>query len=303
MKLVTYKHADRVAIGVINNDLIIELSRHAPKLPNTMRGLLEAGDDALREVGKVLSAGHQDVRLDEVQLQAPIPNPRKFLGIGGNTHSHLKEVKEAGIPIKHSPHQTWFNKQVTCVNGPFGDIHLPRISDDLDYEGELAIVIGKRCRHVPKAEAYSVIAGYMVCNDVSIRDWQLRSPTAMLGKSFDTHGPTGPWLTTRDEIPDPHQLSLRTWVNGELRMDGRSDEFLHQIDEMIAELSTVFTLEPGDILATGSPAGVGALMDPPQFLKAGDVVRVEVEGLGAIENKVIDEPALYTYEPPGNHAE
>lgn len=303
MKLVTYSHAGHVAIGVINNEFVIELSRHAPHLPSTMRELLEAGDDALRDVANVLAAGHQDIRLQDVQLQAPVPNPRKFLGIGGNTHSHLEEVKAAGIPIKHSPHQTWFNKQVTCVNGPYGDIHLPKISHELDYEGELAIVIGQRCRHVPKEDAYKVIAGYMVCNDVSIRNWQLRSPTATLGKSFDTHGPTGPWLTTQDEIADPHQLTLRTWVNGELRMDGRSDEFLHQVDEMIAELSTVFTLEPGDILATGSPAGVGALMDPPHFLKAGDVVRVEVQDLGAIENKVIDEPANYTYVPLDKHVE
>lgn len=303
MKLVTFSHSDRLAIGVINNDHVIELSRHAPGLPRTMRGLLESGSDALEEVATILAAGHTDLALADVQLQAPIPDPRKFLGIGGNTQSHLDEVKAANIPIKHSPHQTWFNKQVSCVNGPFGDIHLPKISTELDYEGELAIVIGQRCRHVPKEDAYSVIAGYMVCNDVSVRNWQLRSPTATLGKSFDTHGPTGPWITTRDEVPDPHNLFLKTWVNDELRMDGRSDEFLHNVDDMIAELSTVFTLEPGDILATGSPAGVGALMDPPAFLKAGDVVRVEVESLGAIENTVIDEPDGYLSTPPTNYGQ
>ncbi|ANO50517.1 fumarylacetoacetate hydrolase family protein [Woeseia oceani] len=297
MKLVTYSHADRLSIGVINKDYVIDLSRHAPQLPRTMRELLEAGQDALNIVAAILAAGHKDIPLSELTLEAPIPNPRKFLGIGGNTHSHLEEVKAAGVPIKHSPHQTWFNKQVSCINGPFGNLHLPKISAELDYEGELAVVIGQRCRHVPREDAYNVIAGYMVCNDVSVRDWQLRSPTSTLGKSFDTHGPTGPWLTTRDEVPDPHRLSLKTWVNGELRMDGRSDEFLHNIDTMIAELSTVFTLEPGDILATGSPAGVGALMTPPAFLRSGDVVRVEVEGLGAIENKVLDEPDGYVYVP------
>ena len=201
------------------------------------------------------------------------------------------------MPIKHSPNQTWFNKQISCINGPFGDLHFPRISNELDYEGEMAIVIGQRCRHVAKADAYDVIAGYMVCNDVSVRDWQLRSPTATLGKSYDTHGPTGPWITTRDEVPNPHDLALKTWVNGELRMDGRTDDFLHNVDAMIAEISSIFTLEPGDILATGSPAGVGALMNPPAFLRSGDVVRVEVEGLGAIENRVIDEPDGYVYVP------
>tara|TARA_R110002096_G_scaffold20690_5_gene67954 strand:- start:814 stop:1725 length:912 start_codon:yes stop_codon:yes gene_type:complete len=303
MKLVTYSYSDRLAIGVLNNDFVIDLSRHAPQLPRTMRGLLEAGPDALTAVAAVLAAGHEDVAIADVQLQAPIPDPRKFLGIGGNTQSHLEEVRAANIPIKHSPHQTWFNKQVSCVNGPYGDIHLPKISNELDYEGELAIVIGQRCRHVPKEDAYKVIAGYMVCNDVSVRNWQLRAPTATLGKSFDTHGPTGPWITTRDEVPDPHNLSLKTWVNGELRMDGRSAEFLHNVDEMIAELSTVFTLEPGDILATGSPAGVGALMDPPAFLKAGDVVRVEVESLGAIENTVIKEPDGYVSMPLNYYGE
>ncbi len=297
MRLVSFVHAGRLAIGVLNDEYVIDLSRHEPRLPRTMRGLLEAGQEALEQVAALLAAGHKDIPLADVRLEAPVLNPRKFLGIGGNTFSHLAEVKEAGIPIKHSPHQTWFNKQVSCINGPYGDIHLPKISGELDYEGELAVVIGQRCRHVPESKAYNVIAGYMVSNDVSVRDWQLRSPTSTLGKSFDTHGPTGPWITTRDEVPDPHNLFLKTWVNGDLRMDGRSDEFLHRIDAMIAELSSVFTLEPGDILATGSPAGVGALMTPPAFLKAGDVVRVEVEGLGSIENRVIDEPAGFTYEP------
>jgi 2-keto-4-pentenoate hydratase/2-oxohepta-3-ene-1,7-dioic acid hydratase in catechol pathway len=130
-----------------------------------------------------------------------------------------------------------------------------------------------------------------VCNDLSVRDWQLRAPTATLGKSFDTHGPTGPWLVTPDEVGDPESLRLRTWVNGDLRQDGNTSELIFKCNQMIAELSTVFTLEPGDILATGTPAGVGALMEPPCYLKAGDVVRVEIERLGHIENRVILEPA------------
>lgn len=296
MKLVTFTHAKQTRIGIVEDEMVIDLSQSVPELPHTMREFLEAGTAALEKAKSALNSNNK-IALADVRLEAPVPNPRKFLGIGGNTHSHLEEVKNAGIPIKHSPYQTWFNKQVSCINGPYDDIHLPAISGELDYEGEMAIVIGQRCRHVAKEDAYSVIAGYTVCNDVSIRDWQLRAPTSTLGKSFDTHGPTGPWIVTKDEIADPHDLSLKTWVNGEIRMDGRTDEFLHNCDEMIAELSTVFTLEPGDILATGSPAGVGALMDPPAFLRVGDVVRVEVEGIGRIENKVIDEPQGYVYKP------
>jgi 2-keto-4-pentenoate hydratase/2-oxohepta-3-ene-1,7-dioic acid hydratase in catechol pathway len=295
MKLVTYTHAGRTGIGVVRDDLVFDLG--SAGAPATMVEFLEAGSAALEHARRVLAAGRGGIPLGEVQLRAPVPNPRKFLGIGGNTRSHLEEVMAAGVPIKHSPHQTWFNKQVSCISGPYDDIHMPAISEQLDYEGEMAMVIGTRCRNVKREDALAMVAGYMACNDVSVRDWQLRTPTATLGKSFDTHGPTGPWIVTRDEIPDPHDLGLRTWVNGELRMDGRTDEFIHRCEDMIVELSSVFTLEPGDILSTGSPAGVGALMKPPRFLKVGDVVRVEVEGIGFIENRVVETPPGFVFRP------
>ena len=297
MKLVTFTHLQRTRIGVVVDDMVVDLSLSAPELPPTMVDFLEAGAAAMERAKSVSTGTTGKIPLAEVRLEAPVPNPGKFLGIGGNTKSHLEEVKAAGIPLRFSPYQTWFNKQVTCINGPYGDIHMPDVSSELDYEGEMAMVIGKRCRNIPKEDAYGVVAGYTICNDVSVRDWQLRAPTTTLGKSFDTHGPVGPWIVTTDEIPDPHDLALKTWVNGEIRMDGRTDEFLHNCDEMIAELSSVFTLEPGDILTTGSPAGVGALMDPPQFLVVGDVVRVEVEGIGVIENRVIQAPRNYVYKP------
>lgn len=298
MKLVTFTYAGRTSIGTVEGDTVYDLRAGAPELPGSMRQFLEAGAPALERAREVAAAGRGGIPLAEVRLEAPVTDPRKFLGIGGNTRSHLAEVKAAGVPIRHSPHQTWFNKQVTCIVGPFDDIHLPSVSTQLDYEGEMAMVIGARCRNVPKERALEVVAGYTVCNDVSVRDWQLRAPTATLGKSFDTHGPVGPWIVTRDEIPDPHDLELKTWVNGELRMNGRTDEFLHRCEEMIAELSSVFTLEPGDILATGSPAGVGALMDPPRFLEPDDVVRVEVGRIGWIENRVVEAPAGHVYRPP-----
>jgi 2-keto-4-pentenoate hydratase/2-oxohepta-3-ene-1,7-dioic acid hydratase in catechol pathway len=149
-------------------------------------------------------------------------------------------------------------------------------------------------RHATGAAALEMIAGFTVCNDVSVREWQMRSPTATLGKSFDTHGPLGPWMVTRDALPDPHQLWLKTWVNGELRQNGNTDDLVYQFREMIEELTAVFTLEPGDILSTGSPAGVGGAQKPPIFLKVGDIVRVEVEGIGHIENRVVEEPESWS---------
>lgn len=183
----------------------------------------------------------------------------------------------------------WFNKQVSCIIGPYADIHRPRVSDQLDYEIELGVVIGRPARHVTRENARSYIAGYVVANDVSVRDWlQKRSPTFTLGKSFDTHGPIGPWLTTDDEIADPLDLRMTLSVNGEVRQDWRTDDMIHDVYDQIAYLSQVFTLMPGDILATGTPAGIGA---PTQnWLVPGDVVRAEISGLGAIENRVVDEP-------------
>jgi 2-keto-4-pentenoate hydratase/2-oxohepta-3-ene-1,7-dioic acid hydratase in catechol pathway len=160
----------------------------------------------------------------------------------------------------------------------------------LDYEGELVVVIGRRARHVPRERALEYVAGYMVGNDVSVRDWQLRSPTTTIGKSFDTHGPIGPWITTTDEIPDPDKLQLRTLVNGEPRQATSTGEMVFSIPEQIEHLSTAFTLEPGDLLFTGTPEGVGLLMKPPRYLTVGDRVRVEIDGLGAIENEIVAEP-------------
>lgn len=225
------------------------------------------------------------VPLAEVRLLAPIARPPKFLAAGLNFEDHLKET---GMARPSWP--VFFNKQSTCVVGPHDDVHKPRVSDLLDYEGELGVVIGTRCRHVPAAAAFEVVAGYLIVNDVTVRDWQLNSPTMTLGKSFDTHGPTGPWLTTADEIADPHDLRIRTWLNDQLVQDGSTRDMIFDIPTQIATLSTAFTLEPGDIISTGTPAGVGIVRQPPLWMKAGDVIRVEIDGLGALRNTIIDEP-------------
>jgi 2-keto-4-pentenoate hydratase/2-oxohepta-3-ene-1,7-dioic acid hydratase in catechol pathway len=225
--------------------------------------------------------------LEDVRLLAPV-RPRKFLAIGLNYADH---IAESGMQAPEFP--IFFNKQATCVVGPDDDIHMPRVSSLLDYEGELALVIGKRCRHVSIEEAPEVIAGYTITNDVSVRDWQLRTPTMTMGKSFDTHGPLGPWIVTGDEIGDPHTLQIRTFVNEEKRQDGSTSEMVFNCFEQVAHLSEAFTLEPGDVIATGTPAGVGAVRQPfPEgLLKVGDVVRIEIDGIGSLTNTVVEEPA------------
>lgn len=223
--------------------------------------------------------------LAEVVLEAPIDDPQKYLAIGMNYKEHAEEARRAGIPTPAN--QLWFNKQVSCINGPYGDIERPSVSEQLDYEIELGVVIGRECRHVAEEDALDAVAGYLVANDVSVRDWLMkRSPTFTLGKSFDTHGPIGPWLTTADEIEDPHDLRMVLSVNGEVRQNWRTDDMIYDIRAQIAELSTVMTLMPGDILATGTPAGIGA--PTASWLRPGDVVRAEIEGLGRLENRVVD---------------
>jgi 2-keto-4-pentenoate hydratase/2-oxohepta-3-ene-1,7-dioic acid hydratase in catechol pathway len=222
--------------------------------------------------------------LADVELLAPVPRPPKFLAIGLNYAAH---VAESGM--KPPDVQLWFNKQSTCVVGPNAPIEIPRASAMVDYEGELAFVIGQQCRHVKAADAAGVIAGYTIVNDISVRDWQIASQTMTMGKSFDTHGPMGPWIVTPDEVGDPHALNLRTWVNDELRQDAKTDDLIFDCYDMVEHLSTAFTLEVGDVISTGTPAGVGMAMKPPGWLKAGDTVRIEIENIGTLSNPVVDE--------------
>lgn len=283
MKLARFRHADgTVRLGRVEGDELVDISDVAG-VGTSLRAILP-GLGALRE--SILAADGPRLPLNSVVLEAPIDDPQKFLGIGMNYRKHAEEALRAGIPTPTS--QLWFNKQVSCIVGPYAGIEKPAVSDELDYEVELGVVIGQRCRHVQPADARSVIAGYLVVNDVSVRDWLMkRSPTFTLGKSFDTHGPIGPWLTTDDEVADPLDLGLRLWVNGEERQKAVTNDMIYDVYEQIAYLSTVMTLMPGDILATGTPSGIGA--PTGNFLKVGDTVRAEVDGLGAIENHVVAE--------------
>jgi 2-keto-4-pentenoate hydratase/2-oxohepta-3-ene-1,7-dioic acid hydratase in catechol pathway len=286
MKLATFFEGTSARLGLVEGDEIVDIASAGAGLPASVLELLRAGEAGIQAVGRAARVARR-IPLSQVKLGPPIAAPRKFLGLALSFRSHIEEMRAKGIVADR---QMWFNKQVSCINGPYDDIHLPRVSRELDYEGELAFVIGRSARHVPRGQASSIIAGYFICNDVSVRDWQRRSPTGTLGKSFDTHGPIGPWLTTADEIPSPEDLNIKTWVDGELRQDGNTSELVYTFGEMIEELSTVFTLEPGDIITTGSPSGVGYSANPPRFLTAGQVVRVQIDGLGWIENKVVEEP-------------
>jgi 2-keto-4-pentenoate hydratase/2-oxohepta-3-ene-1,7-dioic acid hydratase in catechol pathway len=229
--------------------------------------------------------GSTRLPLAHLQTLAPVPRPSKIFAVGLNYADH---IAEAGLPTPETP--TIFAKYPNTIAGPRDPIQRPRVSNELDYEGELAVVIGRRCRHVPRDRAEEVIGGYFVLNDVTVRDWQKMSPQWTMGKSFDTHAPTGPWLTLPDAV-DPGDLVLRTFVNEELRQESNTRELVLDPQGLIAFISEACTLEPGDIIATGTPGGVGFLMDPPRYLAPGDEVRVEIAGLGDLVNEVVEEPA------------
>jgi 2-keto-4-pentenoate hydratase/2-oxohepta-3-ene-1,7-dioic acid hydratase in catechol pathway len=281
MKLVRFTAQGRTRIGKVEGQQVIDLS--------DVVGVGSSMCQVIRDLPQ-RRAALEDVNgpaypLADVRLEAPIHDPQKFLGIGMNYRKHAEEARLAGIPIPES--QLWFNKQVSCIVGPFDEVEKPQASDKMDYEIELGVVIGKRCRHIAAKDAASVIAGYLIVNDVSARDWLHKSPTFTLGKSFDTFGPIGPWLTTADEIADPLALEMKLYINDELRQHSLSGDMIYNLYQQIEYLSTVMTLEPGDILATGTPSGIGA--PKGLFLKPGDVMRLEIEGLGKIENPVIAE--------------
>ncbi|ARR55078.1 5-carboxymethyl-2-hydroxymuconate isomerase [Rhizorhabdus wittichii DC-6] len=283
MKLVRYDAGAGARIGVVKADGIVDLT--AVRLGwTTMMEIIAAGAEALDAIAGIVARDDASVALDGVRLLAPIERPGKYLAIGMNYAKHRDEADKLGIASPQ--HQLWFNKQTSCLSGPFDAID-PGVSEKLDYEVELAAVIGRAAKRVSEADAPGHVFGYMVANDVSARDWQFHSQTFTMGKSFDTHGPIGPWIVTADEIADPHALGLRCFVNGEKRQDSNTSEMVASLWDQIAYLSTAFTLEPGDLIATGTPHGVGAALEPPIFLKPGDVVRCEIDGIGAIENMVV----------------
>lgn len=277
MRWASFRAGEAVHVGLIEADQVFDLGP----------GRLEDWLSGARGIPDL----HQAVQrpLDDLSLVQPVVRPGKILGIGLNYAAHAAEsVSFAGQA--RSGVQKWFNKQATAANGPYAPVHLPKVSGALDYEAELVVVIGRRARHVPADRAWEVVGGLCCGCDYSVRDWQKASPTMIMGKGFDTHAPFGPALTTPDDISDVGALEIRGYVNGELRQQGHARDMTFSIPEQIAHLSAAFTLEPGDVLFTGTPAGVGQGFDPPKYLKAGDRVRVEIDGLGHIENEIVSEP-------------
>lgn len=284
MKLATFEAGAAPQLGAVTGDRIVPLNAAAPGLPSDMISLIAAWPQAEGEVRRLAEAGVGALPLPAVHLLAPIRRPGKIMAIGLNYADHIAE-SNLGTP----EHQVWFSKASTAANGPYDPIQVPKVSQALDYEAELVAVIGQGGRHIGRDAAASAIFGYCCGNDATERAWQHRTPQWALGKSFDTHAPFGPWITTADQVPDPHALGVRCLVNGEVRQDSNTRHLVFNVWDQIAHLSKAMTLEPGDLIFTGTPGGIGAAMKPMCFLKDGDRVRVEIDGLGALDNPCANE--------------
>ena len=287
MKLISYKKDEEIQIGALRDDGVVPFSQDKD-IPKNMLNFLEDGTKSLNKGKKLFNESDVSIKLNDIRILKPINRPPKIIAIGLNYADHLEEIRASGRDMATPEVPMIFNKQSLSANGPFDDIHKPIVSDKLDYEGELTIVIGKKCRHVKKENAEEVIAGYTIGNDISVRDWQMRVPTFTIGKSFDTHCPFGPSIVTKEDIKNPHDLDLTTEVNSEVRQKSNTKHLIFNCYDIIEHLSTAFTLEPGDLILTGTPSGVGVVDD--LFLKHGDVVKVSISEIGYIENKIINEP-------------
>lgn len=281
MRVGRIRHEGRVSTAIVDGEVAVPV---AEPVLDVLRAGGAGGAPGGAGGGTGGDGAGRALPLDLVTPLAPVARPPKLLAIGLNDADHIAEL---GREAPEFP--VFFNKQSSCVVGPGDAIEVPRASPMVDFEGELGMVIGRRCRHVPPEQAPEVVAGFTVVNDVSVRDWQFASPTMTLGKSWDTHGPLGPWIVTPDELGDPHDLRIRTWVSGELMQDGSTGGMVHDCWQQIATLTTVCTLEPGDVVATGTPAGVGVARDPQRWLVPGDTVAIEIEGVGMLENPVVEE--------------
>jgi 2-keto-4-pentenoate hydratase/2-oxohepta-3-ene-1,7-dioic acid hydratase in catechol pathway len=284
LRLCTFVSSGERRLGAQTPGGIADLCAVDSSLPRTMLELLAGGAAALAQAQRASQAAGAEhvVAPGAVTLLPPVPNPSKIICIGLNYRDHAAEV---GLELPE--YVTAFAKWPNTLVGDGAPIVIPAESNRVDYEAELAFVIGTRARHVGEADAYGVIAGYTCFNDVSVRDYQARTSQWTLGKVFDTHGPCGPFLVTRDEVPDPGHLRIRCSIDGETLQDSNTDQLVFGIPRLVAELCAVMTLEPGDIVATGTPAGVGTSRKPRRWIKPGERVRVEIEGVGALENPAV----------------
>jgi 2-keto-4-pentenoate hydratase/2-oxohepta-3-ene-1,7-dioic acid hydratase in catechol pathway len=283
LRIATFEHQGQRHVGLVSAD--------ATEVTPFKLDAAAAQSGALALIGRTQLAPlqAQALPLSAVRLEAPIPRPRRNLFcVGRNYHEHAKELRDSVFKNNSANVATWpivFTKVPECVVGPYDDVRLPQgITEQVDYESELAVVIGREGKNITRENALSHIYGYTIVNDVTARDVQMRHQQWDLGKSFDTFCPMGPWIVTADEL-DGTQTQVRGWVNGQLRQNGHTSDLIFDIPTLIETCSRGITLYPGDIIATGTPAGVGMGLNPPQYLQSGDTVRVEIEGLGAIENR------------------
>jgi 2,4-didehydro-3-deoxy-L-rhamnonate hydrolase len=300
MRIATYAWGGEDRLGLVLDDSVLDLAEFARRAGDefeffrSMGAFLEAGEESFaaahRLEGEARQAGParlKEVRpLSQVRLRPPVPHPQKVIALGWNYREH---VGEQGGKVPEAP--LIFSKFPSAINGPHDPIVIPRGNPQVDYEVELGVVMGRRGRQIAEAAAYEHIAGYLVFNDVSARLWQFSDKQWTRGKSCDTFAPIGPWLTTKDEVPDPHNLAVETRVNGEVRQRSNTRYMVFRIPMLLAYISESITLEPGDVIATGTPSGVGVFRKPPVFLKPGDLVEMEIERLGKLRNPVAGDGA------------
>jgi acylpyruvate hydrolase len=283
MKLVTFVQSGSTRIGALVGDRVVDFSQADASLPKDMLAFLAGGKTTLAAAQKAIE-GASGVPLSSVKLLAPIPRPGKIICIGLNYSDHAAET---GQPIPTIP--IVFSKYANTVIATGDSIVLPHVTNQVDYEAELGFVIGKTARYVKAANALDYVAGYLPVNDVSARDYQNRTSQWTMGKTFDTFAPMGPALVTSDEIPDAGNLKISLTINGETLQDSNTNKLIFGISQLVESLSEVMTLEPGDVVSTGTPPGVGAARNPKRFMRPGDVVNITIEGLGTLSNPVVTE--------------
>jgi len=290
LRIATFVHNGKRQVGLVSADgqQVTPWALSPEQAKRGAQPLIEAAVE-----GRALPALSGDVLpLASVRLEAPLPVPRRNVWcVGRNYHAHAKELSASVFKDSNADTKAWpivFTKVPECVIGPFDDVQLPgaAVSEQIDYEAELAVVIGKGGKNISQAEAMQHVYGYTVVNDVTARDVQMRHQQWDMGKSFDTFCPMGPWIVTADEL-DGRRTRVRCWVNGELRQDGPTENMIFDIPTLIETISRGITLYPGDIIATGTPAGVGMGLNPPRYIAQGDVIRIEIDGLGQIENRFV----------------
>jgi 2-keto-4-pentenoate hydratase/2-oxohepta-3-ene-1,7-dioic acid hydratase in catechol pathway len=285
MKLVTFTHDGNIRFGALRGENeIVDLQEADSRLPSEIIAFLGAGESALAIATQAIQQAMQTIPLSAVKLHSPIPRPGKILCIGLNYSDH---AAESGQPVPQFP--VVFAKYANTVISHGDSIVLPHVSTQVDYEAELGFVIGKRGRYISEADALQYVAGYLPINDVSARDYQNRTSQWTMGKTFDTFAPMGPALVTSDEVPDPHNLKISLTIGDEVLQDSNTKQLIFGVPQLVASLSEVMTLEPGDVVSTGTPPGVGFAQKPPRFLKPGDVVSVIIERLGTLTNPVVGE--------------